>query len=47
MARVNHVEALLYEDHIGTVKMFGMIKHRGLKGFTFVKDQALDIYERL
>ena len=43
VAKVNHVEALLYEDHIGPVKLFGTSKHGGLEGFTFVKGQALDI----
>ena len=43
MARVNHIEALLYEDHIGAIKMFGTSNHGGPKSFTLVKDQALCI----
>ena len=43
VARVNHAEALLYEDHIGHVKLFGTNKHGGPESFTFVKDQALNI----
>ena len=43
MVRVNHVEALLYEDHIGQIKLFKISKHGGPKSFTFIKDQALDI----
>ena len=42
IARVNNVEALLYEDHIGPVKLIGTSKHRGPNSFTFLKDQALD-----
>ena len=42
VARVNSVKALLYEDHIGSVKLIGMNKHGGPESFTFLKDQALD-----
>ena len=42
MARVNKVEALLYEDHIGPVKLIGTSKHGAPESFTFFKDQALD-----
>ena len=42
MARVNNAEALLYEDHIGPVKLIGTRKHSGPESFTFLKDQALD-----
>ena len=43
VARVHGVEALLYEDHIGPVKLIGMNKHGGPETFTFLKDQALDV----
>ena len=42
MVRVHSTEALLYEDHIGPVKLIGINKHGGPKSFTFLKDQALD-----
>ena len=42
MTRVNNVEALLYEDHIGPVKLIETSKHGGPESFTFFKDQALD-----
>ena len=42
MVRVHDTEALLYEDHIGPVKLIRMNKHGGPKNFTFLKDQALD-----
>ena len=42
VARVHSVEAIIYEDHIGPVKLIGMNKHEGPKSFTFLKDQALD-----
>ena len=43
MARVHGVEALLYEDYIGPVKLIGMNKHGGPEDFTFLKDRALDV----
>ena len=43
VARVNHVESLLYEDHIRPIKMFGTSKHGGPEVFMFMNDQALDI----
>ena len=43
MARVHSAEALLYEDHIGPVKLIGTNKHGGPESFTFLKDQALDV----
>ena len=43
VARVHNAEALLYEDHIGPVKLIGTNKHGGPESFTFLKDQALDI----
>ena len=42
IARVNGAEAMLYEDHIGLVKLIGMNKHGGPESFMFFKDQALD-----
>ena len=39
---VNNAKALLYEDHIGPVKLIRTSKHRGSESFTFLKDQALD-----
>ena len=42
MARVHGAEVLLYEDHIGPVKLIEMNKHGGPESFTFLKDQALD-----
>ena len=38
IVKVNHFDAFLYEDNIGAVKMFGVNKHGGLEGFTFLKD---------
>ena len=43
MARVNSAKALLYEDHIGPVKLIGTSKHGGPESFTFLKDQAVDV----
>ena len=43
VARVHGVEALLYEDHIGPVKLIGMNKHGGPEDFTFLKDRALEV----
>ena len=43
MARVHSAEALLYEDHIGPVKLIGTNKHGGPESFTFLKDQTLDV----
>ena len=42
VARVHGAEALLYEDHVGPVKLIGMNKHGGPEDFTFLKDRALD-----
>ena len=42
VARVHSAEALLYDDHIGPVKLIGTNKHGGPETFTFLKDQALD-----
>ena len=42
VARVNNAEVLLYENHIGPVKLIGTSKHGGPESFTFLKDQALD-----
>ena len=43
VARVHGAEALLYEDHISSIKLIGMNKHGGSEDFTFLKDRALDI----
>ena len=43
VARVNNAEALLHEYHTGPVKLIGTSKHEGLKSFTFLKDQAVDV----
>ena len=42
VVRVHGAEALLYENHIGPIKLIGMNKHGGPESFTFLKDQALD-----
>ena len=38
VARVNNAEALLYEDHIGPVKLIGTSKYGGPESFMFLKD---------
>ena len=43
MARLHGAEALLYEDHIGPVKLIRMNKHGGPEDFTFSKDLVLDV----
>ena len=41
IAKVNTIDALLYEDHIGPVKMFGFSKYGRPKNFTFKKSEFL------
>ena len=41
VAKVNTVDVLLYEDHIGPVKMFGLSKYGRPENFTFEKSEFL------